>query len=68
MRKTTCKGEILFMNLMLPEICNSLHDALKDNEANIFFCCDPYWNGPNDYHIISSPDHEESDMLKELLA
>lgn len=59
MRKTTFKGANVFMsrNLVPPEIFASLHDVLKDNGAEIFLCCDPSRNGPDDYHIISSRDH-----------
>ncbi|XP_024973372.1 DNA topoisomerase 2-binding protein 1 isoform X1 [Cynara cardunculus var. scolymus] len=67
MRKTTFKGANVFMsrNLVPPEIFDSLHDALKDNGADIFLCCDPSRNGPNDYHIISSRDHERFEDLRE---
>ncbi|XP_076917913.1 uncharacterized protein LOC143578135 isoform X2 [Bidens hawaiensis] len=52
-------------NLVAPEIFDSLHDVLKDNGADIFLCCDPSRNGPNDYHIISSRDHEKFDDLRQ---
>ncbi|KAI3761706.1 hypothetical protein L1987_52127 [Smallanthus sonchifolius] len=67
MRKTTFKGANVFMsrNLVPPEIFDSLHDVLKDNGADIFLCCDPSRNGPNDYHIISSRDHEKFDDLRQ---
>ncbi|KAK9050118.1 hypothetical protein SSX86_030912, partial [Deinandra increscens subsp. villosa] len=67
MRKTTFKGANVFMsrNLVPPEIYDSLHDVLKDNGADIFLCCDPSRNGPNDYHIISSQDHEKFDVLRQ---
>ncbi|KAI3807521.1 hypothetical protein L1987_23451 [Smallanthus sonchifolius] len=67
MRKTTFKGANVFMsrNLVPPEIYDSLHDVLKDNGADIFLCCDPSRNGPNDYHIISSRDHEKFDDLRQ---
>ncbi|KAI3671695.1 hypothetical protein L1987_87435 [Smallanthus sonchifolius] len=61
------KGANVFMsrNLVPPEIFDSLHDVLKDNGADIFLCCDPSRNGPNDYHIISSRDHEKFDDLRQ---
>ncbi|XP_076924900.1 uncharacterized protein LOC143587514 [Bidens hawaiensis] len=67
MRKTTFKGANVFMsrNLVAPEIFDSLHDVLKDNGAEIFLCCDPSRNGPNDYHIIFSIDHEKFDDLRQ---
>ncbi|KAC9819675.1 hypothetical protein E3N88_45223 [Mikania micrantha] len=67
MRKTTFKGANVFMsrNLVPPEIFDSLHDVLKDNGADIFLCCDPSQNGPNDYHIIFSRDHEKFDDLRQ---
>lgn len=65
-RKMTFKGANVFMsrNLVPPEIFDSLHDILKDNGADIFLCCDPSRNGPDDYHIISSRDHEKFDDLR----
>lgn len=59
MRKTTFKGANVFIsrNLVPPEIFDSLHDVLKDNGAEIFLCCDPSRNGPDDYHVIASRDH-----------
>ncbi|CAI9266608.1 unnamed protein product [Lactuca saligna] len=67
MRKTTFKGANVFMsrNLVPPEIFASLHDVLKDNGAEIFLCCDPSRNGPDDYHIISSRDHEKFNDLRQ---
>ncbi|KAK1437587.1 hypothetical protein QVD17_03381 [Tagetes erecta] len=67
MRKTTFKGANVFMsrNLVPPELFASLHDVLKDNGADIFLCCDPSRNGPTDYHIISSRDHEKFDDLRQ---
>lgn len=44
-------------NLVAPEIFDALHDALKQNGAEVFLCCDPARNGPKDYHVISSADH-----------
>lgn len=53
------KGANVFMsrNLVPPEIFDALHDALKQNDAEVFLCCDPSRNGPDDFHIISSFDH-----------
>ncbi|XP_022016116.1 DNA topoisomerase 2-binding protein 1 isoform X1 [Helianthus annuus] len=67
MRKTTFKGANVFMsrNLVAPEIFDSLHDVLKDNGADIVLCCDPSRNGPNDFHIISSRDHEKFNDLRQ---
>ncbi|XP_035541604.1 DNA topoisomerase 2-binding protein 1-A [Juglans regia] len=60
------KGANVFMsrNLVPPEIFDKLHDALKQNGAEVFLCCDPSRSGPNDYHIISSPDHEKFQDLR----
>ncbi|XP_057974926.1 uncharacterized protein LOC131162454 isoform X2 [Malania oleifera] len=60
------KGASVFMsrNLVPPELFDSLHDALKQNGAEIFFCCDPSRNAPDDYHIISSPDHVKFEDLR----
>ena len=44
-------------NLVPPEVFATLHDAVKDNGAQIHLCCDPSRNGPNDYHIISCSKH-----------
>ena len=59
MKTKTFKGANVFMsrNLVPPEIFDTLHDALKHNGADVFLCCDPSRSAPNDYHIISSPDH-----------
>ncbi|CAH9113756.1 unnamed protein product [Cuscuta epithymum] len=59
------KGANVFMsrNLVPPEQFDTLHDALKLNGAQVFLCCDPSHNGPNDYHVISSMDHEKFDEL-----
>ncbi|XP_038898756.1 DNA topoisomerase 2-binding protein 1 isoform X2 [Benincasa hispida] len=51
-------------NLVAPEMFDALHDALKQNGAEVFLCCDPSRNGPNDYHVISSPDHEKFEDLR----
>ncbi|XP_047329288.1 DNA topoisomerase 2-binding protein 1 [Impatiens glandulifera] len=60
------KGANVFMsrNLVPPEVFDSLHDALKNNGADIFLCCDPARNGPDDYHVISSCDHEKFSDLQ----
>ncbi|XP_015885769.3 uncharacterized protein LOC107421117 isoform X3 [Ziziphus jujuba] len=60
------KGANVFMsrNLVPPEIFDALHDALKQNGAEVFLCCDPSRNGPNDFHIISSFDHEKFEDLR----
>ncbi|MCD7450160.1 hypothetical protein HAX54_003941 [Datura stramonium] len=54
-------GVNVFMsrNLVPPEQFDALHDALKLNGAQVFLCCDPSQNAPNDYHVISSPLHEK---------
>jgi len=53
------QGVNVFMsrNLVPPEVFATLHDAVKDNGAQIHLCCDPSRNGPNDYHIISCSKH-----------
>ncbi|GAB2289813.1 hypothetical protein Dimus_024119 [Dionaea muscipula] len=55
------KGSNIFMsrNLVPPELFDSLHDVVKLNGAEVFLCCDPSRNGPDDFHIISSSDHEK---------
>ncbi|XP_031393940.1 DNA topoisomerase 2-binding protein 1 isoform X2 [Punica granatum] len=60
------QGTNVFMsrNLVPPEIFDMLHDALKQNGAQVFLCCDPSRNGPHDYHVISSSDHEKFDDLR----
>ncbi|CAI0393263.1 unnamed protein product [Linum tenue] len=62
----TFKGANVFMsrNLVPPEIFDTLLDALKLNGAEVFPCCDPSRNGRNDYHVISSPDHEKFEDLR----
>ncbi|KAM3358278.1 DNA topoisomerase 2-binding protein 1 isoform X1 [Capsicum galapagoense] len=54
-------GANVFMskNLVPPEQFDALHDALKLNGAQVFLCCDPSRNALNDYHVISSPQHEK---------
>lgn len=66
MKTKTFKGANVFMsrNLVAPEIFDTLHDALKQNGAEVFLCCDPSRSAPNDYHIISSPDHEKFQDLR----
>ncbi|GMH00932.1 hypothetical protein Nepgr_002771 [Nepenthes gracilis] len=61
------KGSSVFMsrNLVPPEVFDTLHDALKQNGAEVFLCCDPSRNGSNDYHIISSSDHEKFGDLRD---
>ena len=53
------QGAHVFMsrNLVPPEVFDALHDAVKDNGAQLHLCCDPSRNGPNDYHIIASRKH-----------
>ncbi|KAI4337857.1 hypothetical protein L6164_016226 [Bauhinia variegata] len=60
------KGANVFMsrNLVPPEVFDALHDALKENGAEIFLCCDPSRNGPHDYHVISSIQHEKFKDLR----
>ncbi|XAR49591.1 hypothetical protein NMG60_11032843 [Bertholletia excelsa] len=66
MMSKTFKGANVFMsrNLVPPEIFDSLHDALKHNGAEVFLCCDPSRNGPDDFHVIASNDHEKFDDLQ----
>ncbi|KAE8649617.1 hypothetical protein Csa_011937 [Cucumis sativus] len=51
-------------NLVAPEMFDALHDALKQNGAEVFLCCDPSQNAPNDYHVISSADHAKFEDLR----
>ncbi|WCJ44425.1 transcription coactivators [Euphorbia peplus] len=51
-------------NLVPPELFDALLDALKLNGAGVFLCCDPSRNGPNDFHVISSPHHEKFEDLR----
>ncbi|RRT59806.1 hypothetical protein GW17_00044616 [Ensete ventricosum] len=55
----TFAGANVFLSrsLVPPEVFDALHDALKLNGATVFLCCDPSCSGPNDYHVIASPDH-----------
>ncbi|CAN1234553.1 NAD kinase 2, chloroplastic [Linum perenne] len=66
MKTNTFKGYNVFMSrkLVPPEIYDALLDALKLNGADVFPCCDPSRNSPNDYHVISSPDHEKFEDLR----
>ncbi|KAF9609763.1 hypothetical protein IFM89_018211 [Coptis chinensis] len=52
-------------SLVQPEVFDSIHDALNQNGAKVFLCCDPWRTAPNDYHVISSSDHEKFEALKE---
>ncbi|XP_031281662.1 DNA topoisomerase 2-binding protein 1-A isoform X3 [Pistacia vera] len=60
------KGASVFMsrNLVAPEIFDALLDALKLNGAEVFLCSDPSRTGPNDFHVISSSDHEKFEDLR----
>ncbi|KAJ0085046.1 hypothetical protein Patl1_08273 [Pistacia atlantica] len=60
------KGASAFMsrNLVAPEIFDALLDALKLNGAEVFLCSDPSRTGPNDFHVISSSDHEKFEDLR----
>ncbi|KAL7126194.1 hypothetical protein ABFS83_14G169100 [Erythranthe nasuta] len=60
------KGANVFMsrNLVPPELFDALHDALKLNGAQVFLCCNPDRNGPNDYHVIASPENEKFEDLR----
>ncbi|KAB2037420.1 hypothetical protein ES319_D03G073300v1 [Gossypium barbadense] len=59
-------GSNVFMsrNLVPPEVFDKLHGVLKDNGAQVFLCCDPSRNGPDDFHVISSFDHEKFEDLR----
>uniref|UniRef100_A0A803R0B0 BRCT domain-containing protein n=1 Tax=Cannabis sativa TaxID=3483 RepID=A0A803R0B0_CANSA len=58
-------GANVFMSrkLVPPEIFDALRDALNNNGAQVFLCSDPSRSGPDDFHIISSPDHEKFEDL-----
>ncbi|XP_057249582.1 uncharacterized protein LOC104893213 isoform X1 [Beta vulgaris subsp. vulgaris] len=60
------KGSNVFMsrNLVPPEVFDSLLDALKLNGANVFHCCDPSRNSPDDFHVIASSLHEKFEDLR----
>ncbi|XP_038700037.1 DNA topoisomerase 2-binding protein 1-A isoform X2 [Tripterygium wilfordii] len=66
LKTKTFKGANVFMSrkLVPPEIFDALLDALKHNGAEVFLCCDPSRNGPEDYHVIASPDHEKFEDLR----
>ncbi|CAL5348451.1 unnamed protein product [Camellia sinensis] len=66
MMSKTFGGANVFMsrNLVPPEIFDSLHDSLKHNGAKLFLCSDPSRNGPDDFHVISSTDHEKFELLQ----
>ncbi|XWS21680.1 hypothetical protein CRYUN_Cryun30bG0075000 [Craigia yunnanensis] len=66
MKTKAFKGSNVFMsrNLVPPEVFDKLHCVLKDNGAQIFLCCDPSRNGTDDFHIISSIDHEKFEYLR----
>ncbi|XP_008781616.2 DNA topoisomerase 2-binding protein 1-A isoform X2 [Phoenix dactylifera] len=66
MWKGTFSGANVFLSrsLVAPEVFDALHDALRLNGAQVFLCCDPSRSGPNDYHVISSPDHEKFEDLR----
>lgn len=34
-------------------VSQEIFDALKQNGADVFICCDPSRNGGNDYDVIS---------------
>ncbi|KHG06354.1 DNA topoisomerase 2-binding 1 [Gossypium arboreum] len=59
-------GSNVFMsrNLVPPEVFDKLHGVLKDNGAQVLLCCDPSRNGPDDFHVISSFDHEKFEDLR----
>ncbi|XP_057790006.1 uncharacterized protein LOC131006872 [Salvia miltiorrhiza] len=54
----------LSRSLVPPELFDALHDALKFNGAQVLLICDPSRNGPNDYHVIASPEHEKFEYLR----
>ncbi|PIA47580.1 hypothetical protein AQUCO_01400310v1 [Aquilegia coerulea] len=60
------KGSNVFLSrsLVPPEIFDAIHDALKLNGAEVYLCCNPERIGPNDHHVISSPQHEKFEDLK----
>ncbi|KAG1369945.1 putative NAD kinase 2, chloroplastic [Cocos nucifera] len=65
-RKGTFSGANVFLSrsLVAPEVFDALHDALRLNGAQVFLCCDPSRSGSNDYHVISSSDHEKFEDLR----
>ncbi|GLT55836.1 hypothetical protein SLA2020_289240 [Shorea laevis] len=66
MKTNAFRGSNVFMSrkLVPPEVFDKLLGALKDNGAEVFLCCDPSRNGPNDFHVISSIDHEKFEDLR----
>ncbi|KAG6433591.1 hypothetical protein SASPL_105206 [Salvia splendens] len=54
----------LSRNLVPPELFDALHDALKFNGAQVILSCDPSRNGPADYHVIASAEHEKFEYLR----
>ncbi|XP_022768095.1 DNA topoisomerase 2-binding protein 1-A isoform X2 [Durio zibethinus] len=66
MKTKAFKGSNVFMsrNLVPPEVFDKLHGVLKDNGAQVFLCCDPSRNGPDDFHVISSIDHDKFEDLR----
>ncbi|CAM8935820.1 unnamed protein product [Rhodiola kirilowii] len=59
-------GTNVFMSrkLVPPELFDTLLDALKQNGAEVFLCCDPSRSEPSDFHVISSPEHEKFEDLR----
>ncbi|GAB2240448.1 hypothetical protein Droror1_Dr00020966 [Drosera rotundifolia] len=51
-------------NLVAPELFDAVLDALKIGGAEVFLCCDPSRNGPDDFHVISSVEHEKFEDLR----
>ncbi|KAF4373146.1 hypothetical protein F8388_019328 [Cannabis sativa] len=66
LKAKTFYGANVFMSpkLVPPEIFDALHDALKNNGAEVFLSSDLSRSGPDDFHIISSPDHEKFEDLR----
>ncbi|XP_062116606.1 uncharacterized protein LOC133830610 [Humulus lupulus] len=66
MKAKAFHGANVFMSrkLVPPEIFDALHDALNNNGAEVFLCSDPSRSGPDDFHIISSPDHDKFEDLR----
>ncbi|GKU87761.1 hypothetical protein SLEP1_g2105 [Rubroshorea leprosula] len=66
MKTNAFRGSNVFMSrkLVPPEVFDKLLGALKDNGAEVFLCCDPSRNGQNDFHVISSIDHEKFEDLR----
>ncbi|XWS25087.1 hypothetical protein CRYUN_Cryun27aG0041000 [Craigia yunnanensis] len=67
MKTKAFNGSNVFMsrNLVPPEVFDKLHGVLKDNGAQVSLCCDPSRNGLNDFHVISSIDHEKFEDLRD---